>query len=456
MRIRVSVLFVVFCSVMLVSCRSHDKAAADAVVNSSRLSDWNKKLTRVIITDVFTPPVCSRIYAYANIAAYETLVSSDSSFSSYSGRLNELDPVPDPGDARSIDYRIASVIAFTTVSQKLVFDSESMKELEDEYIAQIADSDVSEDKLNSSLSYGRLVGEHILQWASSDGYLQRNSYAGYMVTKDLGRWKPTPPDYMDAVEPNWGRLRPFTLDSASQYRPPAPAVFDSSKRSKLYLEAMQVYEVTSKLSKDDTEIARYWDCNPNVSVTSGHVMYFQQQISPGGHWIHIAGSIADKEKMSDVATAALMSKVAIAIADGFISCWEAKFNYSSLRPETFINIYIDKEWRPLIQTPPFPEYPSGHSVISASAATILSHIAGENYSFTDSAEVEFGRQARKFNSFTEAAREASISRLYGGIHFLSALDIGQVEGQNVATHVIARLSDEGEKALTRIKIGSSK
>src|SRR5688572_6415932 len=137
MRIKVPVIFFIFCTWMLVSCRSNDKAAADAVANSSRLSDWNKKLTRVIITDVFTPPVCSRIYAYANIAAYEALVPSDSSYSSYSQRLNELERVPRPDGEQSIDYRIASVIAFTTVSQKLVFDTESMKEMEDEYITKI-------------------------------------------------------------------------------------------------------------------------------------------------------------------------------------------------------------------------------------------------------------------------------------------------------------------------------
>jgi hypothetical protein len=200
-----------------------------------------------------------------------------------------------------------------------------------------------------------------------------------------------------------------------------------------------VYNAVKNPGPQFTTIARYWDCNPNVSVTSGHITYFQQQISPGGHWMFIAGSVAEKEKYSAVKTAELLAKVAMSLADGFISCWEAKFNYGSLRPETYINQYIDKEWRPFIQTPPFPEYPSGHSVISSSAATMLTHIVGDNYAFTDSAEVEFGRPPKKFDSFNKAAQEASVSRLYGGIHFLKSLTTSIEEGKNVAAFLINKL-----------------
>jgi hypothetical protein len=314
-----------------------------------------------------------------------------------------------------------------------------MKNMEDEYIRQMASAGISDEVSESTISYGRSVGKHIIEWASRDGYLQRNSNPFFTVTKDPSRWKPTPPDYMDAVEPNWGTLRPFALDSSAQFRPAGPLKFDTSKNSPIYKEAMNVYNAVSKPGKDYTDIAKYWDCNPNVSITSGHVTYFQQQISPGGHWIFIAASVADKEKYNQVKTAELISKVAISIADGFISCWEAKYKYSSIRPETYINLYIDKEWRPFIQTPPFPEYPSGHSVISSSAATMLTTLVGDNYKFIDSAEVDFGRPPRTFTSFSEAANEASMSRLYGGIHFLNALLIGIEEGRNVATYAVNKL-----------------
>ena len=439
MRNCLSILFIAWLScALLPSCGSSDKLTGTEPFSGNSLTMWNKQLTNIIITDVFSPPVSSRIYAYTNIAAYEALVPSDSTKRSFAKRLNGLKPVPAPKKA-GINYEIASIAAFTTVSQKLLFNADAMKEMEDEYLLQLDSAGFPEEVVESSFAYGRSVGQHIIKWAAEDGYLQRNSHPAYLVTKDLSRWKPTPPDYMDAVEPNWGRLRPFVLDSASQFRPPKPYAFDSAKQSQLHKEALIVYEAVKNPGVGYSDIARYWDCNPNVSVTSGHVTYFQQQISPGGHWMHIAGSVADKEKYNSIQTAELLSRVAISIADGFISCWEAKFTYASLRPETYINLYIDKDWQPLIQTPPFPEYPSGHSVISASAATTLSHFVGENYSFTDSAEVDFGRPPRQFNSFWQAADEASISRLYGGIHFLQALNLGQEEGRNVAAHMLTRL-----------------
>jgi hypothetical protein len=431
---------ITFCMLIIASCRTTDKLTTVATFSEHALSKWNKKLTRVIISDVFTPPVCSRIYAYSNIAAYEALVPSDSSHQSFAGKLNDLKQVPLPKNKKAVNYEMASAIAFSTVSQKLVFNTEAMKAMEDEYLRQIDSIGIPDDVKNATLEYGRAVGKHIIEWASRDGYLQRNSNPFFLVTKDPARWKPTPPDYTDAVEPNWGTLRPFAMDSSSQFRPGVPLKFDTSSKSLIHKEAMDVYNAVSNPGENFREIARYWDCNPNVSVTSGHVTYFQQQVSPGGHWMYITASVAEKEKYNSIETASLLARVAVSIADAFISCWEAKYQYSSIRPETYINLYVDKEWKPFIQTPPFPEYPSGHSVISSSAATMLTHLLGDNYEFTDSAEVDFGRPARTFKSFRQASDEASISRLYGGIHFLTALNTGIEEGKNVATYIIKKLN----------------
>jgi membrane-associated phospholipid phosphatase len=274
----------------------------------------------------------------------------------------------------------------------------------------------------------------------SDGYIQRNANPAYFVTSDPGNWQPTPPDYTDAVEPNWGTLRPFTMDSSSLFRPLLSFKFDTLTTSDYYKEAMIVYNAVNHLTSKDTLIARYWDCNPNVSVTAGHITYFQHQISPGGHWIFIAASVAEKEKLDMIKTAEVLSKVSIALADAFISCWEAKYFYKTVRPETYINRYIDKDWKPFIQTPPFPEYPTGHSTISASAAAMLTSLFGDNYTFTDSAEVAFGRPSRRFSSFAEAAREASISRLYGGIHFLKSLNESATGGKRIGQYVAQKLN----------------
>jgi hypothetical protein len=436
-------LFVCILIFLLAACRNENDVKSLDKFSSHRLSMWNKKLTDVIITDVFSPPVCSRIYAYCNVAAYEALVPSNHSYTSFAKRMNRLTNVPPPSSKiDSAYFPISSIIAFTTVAQKLLFNTDAMKEMEDEYLAELEGLSLNETQRDLAVEYGRKVGQHIIAWATADGYVQRNSNPGYLVSENPASWQPTPPDYMDAIEPNWGTLRPFTLDSSSLFRPFMAFTFDTMTRSDYYKEAMIVYDAVNKLSSHDTLIARYWDCNPNVSITSGHVTYFQQQISPGGHWVFIAASVADKENLDMIKTAEVLSKVSVAIADAFISCWEAKYVYKTVRPETFINRYIDKEWKPFIQTPPFPEYPSGHSTISASAAAMLTSLFGDNYSFIDSAEVPFGRQARKFTSFNEAANEASISRLYGGIHFLKSLNESAVNGRHLGEYVAQKLDSK--------------
>jgi hypothetical protein len=429
-----------FMALFFCACeRKTDYHALDKF-SENQLPAWNRKLTQVIISDVFTPPVSSRIYAYCNIAAYEALVPSSDQYDSYAGRLNGLKP-PDI-NRDSCYYPVSSVIAFTTVAAKLLFNGDAMKEMEQEYIAQLDELAVASDIKEKSIEFGKRVGEHIIDWASKDGYLQRNANPGFLVTRDPARWQPTPPDYMDAVEPNWGTLRPFVIDSASSCRTILPFTFDTTDFSDYYKEAKIVYEAVNNLSTKDTSIARYWDCNPNVSFTSGHVTYFQQQISPGGHWMHIAAAVAEKEKLDPLQSASVLSKVAISLADAFISCWEAKYFYNTARPETFINKYIDKDWKPFIQTPPFPEFPSGHSFISASASTMLTSLFGAQYSFIDSAEVPFGRPPQKFNSFREAAEQASVSRLYGGIHFLKTLETSEKGGREIGSIIVKKLTDK--------------
>ena len=406
----------------------------------NQLPEWNSKLTHVIISDIFTPAVCSRIYAYANIAAYEALRPQYKNYYSYARKLNGLQSVPQPKQGIQYCYPVASVIAFTTVAQKMVYSDDAIREMEKEFLKQLDSLNIQEELLDYSVSYGRQVGNHIIEWAGKDGYLERNSLPAYIVTKEPGRYPPTPPNYIDAIETNWKTLRSFTLDSASQFCPPPPTKYDTAKGSAFFKEAYQVYDIGKNPHQGDSATAWYWDDNPNTSITNGHITYFQQKNSPPGHWINIACSVAEKEKFDPMKTASLISKTAIAIADAFISAWEAKFMYNYIRPETFINRYIDKDWVPLIQTPAFPEYPSAHSVASSCAATVLTKMIGDKYEFVDSTEVPYGRPTRKFNSFYEAADQASISRMYGGIHFITAIEKGKEQGRKIGTYILKRLN----------------
>ncbi|HKO79275.1 MAG TPA: hypothetical protein VJU78_02730, partial [Chitinophagaceae bacterium] len=273
------------------ACRQKPSTEALNKLCENPLPGWNHKLTQVIISDIFTPPVCSRIFAYTNIAAYEALRPGYKNYSSYAGKLNGLNPLPLPDQKKEYCYPVASVIAFTTVAQKLVFDANAVKEMEKEYLKQLESLHMNEELLDSSVSYGRAVGNHIIAWAAKDGYLQRNSQPAYIVTKESGRWQPTPPNYTDAIETNWKTLRPLALDSCSQFKPVAPVAYDTAKNSAFFKEAYEVYSKVKNPSEGDSAIAWYWDDNPNTSVTNGHITYFQQKNSPGGHWIHIACSV---------------------------------------------------------------------------------------------------------------------------------------------------------------------
>ncbi|MEL7065049.1 MAG: vanadium-dependent haloperoxidase, partial [Bacteroidota bacterium] len=223
--------------------------------------------------------------------------------------------------------------------------------------------------------------------------------------------------------------------------------------SKFYKDLMEVYdvgkEIEQKADKDSSAaeklaIAQFWDCNPYATQHYGHVMFATKKITPGGHWQGIT-AIATRQAESDFAeTVHAYMRVSIALADGFISCWDEKYRSNLIRPETVINQHIDEDWRPVLQTPPFPEYTSGHSVISAAAAEALTAIYGDGFAFNDTSELLYGLPARSYPSFRAASEEAAISRLYGGIHYMPAIAEGVTQGRKVGNYIIEHLKTEEE------------
>ncbi|MBT8306304.1 MAG: vanadium-dependent haloperoxidase [Maribacter sp.] len=419
----------------------HNEEQLDSYFENS-LAKYNRELTDVIVADIFTPPVASRIYAYPNIAAYEGIRFLDSTRLSLVGQLNGLEKLSEPDKNKSYYYPLVSIVAFTSVAKSLVFDMERVENMQNKLLEEVRHIGMDSKMYENSISYGNLLAEEILNWANDDGYLRRTALPRYSVNDDPGRWRPTPPDYMEAIEPHWNSLRPFVLDSANQFDPGLPTPFDIDEESLFFREAREVYQTVIDLDPEQLEIAKFWDCNPNISHTKGHVMYFQQQISPGGHWIHIAAQIIEDQKDDAVDATVTMAKVSIALADAFISCWDQKYKSSLTRPETFINKYIDPDWTPILQTPAFPEHTSGHSVASASAATVLTQIYGDNYAFIDSTEVPYGLPKRSYTSFLQASQEAAISRLYGGIHYKPAIEKGVKQGQDVGRFILENIDIE--------------
>jgi hypothetical protein len=424
---------------LVLSCSTEKKDYHTRLNNPEFIHRSVKAITDRIVHDIFSPPVASRIYAYTSVAAYECARHMDPSFLSLSGQLRGLDSIPMPSPGLEYSYPVASVHAVLRVGKALVFSEEQVDAYYDKIMAEISATGIPDDVLERSIEYGDKVAARVMKWSSTDNYKQSRSFPKYSIQSDAASWKPTPPAYMDAVEPHWSKIRPFVIDSASQFRPTPAITFSINKSSPFYKEANEVYEMGLKLTDDQKQIASFWDCNPFVMNVKGHVMFATKKISPGGHWMNITRVACTQQKTGYLQATEAYVRVALSLVDGFISCWDEKYRSKVIRPETYINQYISEEWVPLLQTPPFPEYTSGHSVVSSSAAVALTGLFGDNFAYVDSTETEFGLTARNFKSFYDASGEAAISRMYGGIHFRAAVENGVTQGKAIGNFVLNRI-----------------
>ncbi|MDC8002999.1 vanadium-dependent haloperoxidase [Aureisphaera galaxeae] len=427
------------CLLLLASC---SEPPQPITISPDDFHNSVDKVTEVMIHDIFSPPVASRIYAYPNVAAYEILASQSDDFSSLAGQISDLEAIPKT-DNPNVNYDLAALIAHMDVSKRLIFSEARIGAFQDSLYGIW--SKTNDAEFQASKKYGMEVAEHIAAWLDKDNYKQTRTMPKFTVqTEDPSRWQPTPPSYMDGIEPHWNKIRPFLLDSASQFKPLPPPPFSMDKDSDFYKELVEVYDVSQEITKngddsEEIEIAQFWDCNPYVSVTRGHLMFATKKITPGAHWIGIA-KIATKKADYDVMnTMYTYTHTSMAIADAFISCWDEKYRSNLVRPETLINEHMDDSWQPILQTPPFPEYVSGHSVVSGAASEVLTGIFGDNFSFNDNTEVPYGLPIRNFKSFRLAAAEAAVSRLYGGIHYRAAIDNGLDQGKALGQHFVKTL-----------------
>jgi hypothetical protein len=400
-------------------------------------------VTQIMIHDIFSPPVASRIYTYPNIAAYEIIAQNSTTYTSLQNQLHGLDSIPKLDSKSGVNKPLAALIAHMEVSKQLVFSEEIVEKFRDSLYQKW--SDENEDEFEVSKEYGLKVAERIKKWMGKDNYKQTRTMSKFSVyASQAGRWQPTPPAYMDAVEPHWGEIRTLVLDSASQFKPIPALPFSLVKNSPFFKQVQEVYDISKEMIKkgddsEEIEIAQFWDCNPYVSVSQGHMMFAKKKITPGGHWMGIVKIACKKSNADFEKTVYAYSQTSIGLFEAFISCWDEKYRSNVVRPETVINQNIDENWKPLLQTPPFPEYSSGHSVASTCSAQILTAIFGDNFSFTDDTEEQFGLPKRTFTSFNAAAKEAAMSRFYGGIHYKAAIVNGISQGKNVGDFIVKKL-----------------
>ncbi len=418
------------------SCKQHKPVSID---EAEILHQNQDMLTQIIIYDIFTPPVASRIYVYSSLAAYEAIRHSQPGNPSITGLLNGFKPMPEPEKDKSYNYTLAATKAFFTVTRKVkVFSVDSLTKYENSVYDQYKES-LDEETYKRSVEYGEKIAAVILARAADDGYAKSRGKPKHLGSNDPGKWRPTPPDYMDGVEWCWNTMKAMALDSASQFMPPRPPVFSKDSNSAFYKNAREVYDIAKHLTEEQQLIARYWDDNPFVMEHSGHMMFGNKKITPGGHWMGIAAIAARQTKADPVKIAKTYALTATALYDAFIACWDEKYRSNVIRPITVINEWWEPGWTSFLQTPPFPEYTSGHSTITASAATVLDALYGSSFAFQDTSDLRYIGLQRHFNSFDEAAAEASISRVYGGIHYRTAVEAGAEQGKKVGGLIVKKV-----------------
>jgi hypothetical protein len=396
--------------------------------------DWMDLHLDLVRRESVSAPVATRVFAYASVALEAAVALAE-------GRepldVNGI-AYPPPSDG-SLNPAVAASAATAEVSRRLFANRNagaSIDALEAHQLSIAADSSDNDGSIDeASIALGREVADAVMERASVDGYdtVER-------VRPELGSqpwsWRPTPPGFARAREPGWGELVPFVA-TVADCPVPDPVDYSTATESEFFAEAMAVLEADAQLTEAQIETARYWNDRSGLTFT------------PSGHWVHIAGTELERDSSlvaGEVAewlgslefAAQLYALVSIAQADTFIANWAVKYDVDLLRPVTYLREQVDPEWLPAIDTPPFPEYPSGHSAGSAASATILSAIIGEQ-PFTDTTHTALGWPDREFDSFDEAAEQASLSRLYGGIHFPMGLSAGAQQGRCMAEVVLQRL-----------------
>ncbi len=395
-------------------------------------------LTEVMYHDVVNPPAAARFYAYSVLTGYEILSRLDRNVSAFQKMLREY-PVIILNVSTEVNQELAVLYGILETGKNIIPSGYLLEEKQQDLVNVFKSKKYSSEIIVSSIAFAKIIAKQIVRYAATDGYFKLSTLQRYTPVNSKASWKPTPPEYMAAIEPHWQTIRTFFLDSAQQFKPTPCVEFSEDLSSDFIKLAQDVYTITNQLNEEQKWIANFWDCNPFAVQFQGHMSIGLKKISPGGHWMCIAGIAAKDAGLDFKNTMLLHTLVALTLHDAFISCWDEKYRSNRIRPETVINRYIDPKWKPILQTPPFPEYSSGHSVISTAAAEVLTYFLGDNFSFDDSTETYIGIPMRKFSSFRLAAAEARISRLYGGIHFRDAIENGREEGKNVGEFIIRKL-----------------
>lgn len=409
--------------------------AKSAVPPQDILATWYRMTLELVRhTATYTPPVASRSFAYIGVTAFEAVASGSGDLQSLAGQLNGLTALPKRAEGEIYDEAVVLQAALAQSVADFFSNTgptgqRALASLTKKQNAKVADG-VAPDVVARSEAFGRAVAAHILAWSMDDGgaVIENMGFPyDYALTEGPSHWVPTNlvRQQQAPLLPNWGKNRTFAMPAGSTCPVSPHSAYSEEPTSAFYKEAMEVYEAKASITPEQTQIARAWSDDPMLSTT------------PPGHWVSIARQILERDDAPLPFQVEAMAKLGVGLADAFIGCWDAKFKYDLVRPITYIRRVIDPKWEPLLNTPPFPEYPSGHSTQSGAAEVILTDLFGADFAFDDNTMVPDGLKPRSFTGFAQAAEEAGISRLYGGIHFRSAIVVGLDQGRCIGAHTVA-------------------
>jgi len=408
------------------------QAAGDAGAQVMR--QWYRLMLELVRhTPTYSPPVASRAFAYTGIIAHEVLRGGPGGGVTLAGQLNELLPLPERESGAVHDEAVLLNAALALAVKQFFANTgptgqRAMQAMEKALTRQV-ETGVAPDVLRRSRDFAEAVVLHVSAWSGADrGAVVEN--LGFPETWELtpgpAHWVPTSTVAVQQkpLLPFWGNVRPFAMPEGNSCPLPPPPAYSEDPSSEFYKEAKEVYDTVNALTKEQRAIAAFWSDDPMLSST------------PPGHWISIAMTELDLEAAPATRWAAVMARLGITLADAFIGCWHSKFEYDLVRPITYIQRVIDPKWQPILNTPPFPEYPSGHSTQSGAAAAVLDAVFGADHAFVDGTHLDDGIPERPFANFQAAAQEAGISRLYGGIHFRAAIERGLDQGACIGAHAV--------------------
>jgi len=398
--------------------------------------EWFSLATELVkTTSGFTPPVMARAMGYMGVTLYEAVVPGMPEYQSLAGQISDLKPQDLPLALKDKTYfwPLVANSALGAVTEYLFSNASAgdkirIAALRDQFESYYRGQTDFETR-DRSITFGKVLGDAIVAWAAKDkigdNAQLRNFPADYVLPTGPEKWVPTSAQLIP-LQPYWGKARTFIPNCVKETEPAPPFTFSTATNSRFYGQALEVYTVSKEIQAQEKVIAEYWADGGGT-------------VTPPGHSISIATQLIKEEKQNLAKAALLYARLGMAVNDAFVSCWSCKYAYNLLRPVTYIQKYIDPAWKPLIGTPPFPEYTSGHSTQSGAAAIILSETFGYNYAFVDithRSRTDINGSPRRFTSFTEAANEAMNSRLFGGIHYRMGNERGLSQGMEVGKKIM--------------------